>query len=115
MTLAKGFSYTARRVGCTACVLSVWLHHKYLDVGSAVDCGIICGCQRPIAESTRAADDADIDAARTGMDDVPQTVRGRLKRVYHSDDRAQGKMHIVFIQTGGTIDKDYPRRPGVRF
>ena len=98
----------------TACVLGVWLHHKYtMDVGSSVDRINNFAAENGLRRSASIQRVMRIIMPpEFGWSEIPSTVRGKLKRVYNSDDREKGKMHIVFIQTGGTIDKDYPRSSG---
>jgi hypothetical protein len=102
----------------TGMVLAFWLHRKYsMPVAAAVTETIEHAAangatRKPSVEQVMQF--AIGPGARTMLPSMRQTAMmgGSGGAVAFGTPRVDDRMHITFLQTGGTIDKDYPRLMG---
>jgi len=120
--------------GRTGTILALWLHHRYsLPIPAAVtECMEFASANGAIRKpSIEALMQLLLGSAQRILPHIrnmqPERENGNLRgqtprsqpgqrtsagNTPSATPRLDGKLHISFIQTGGTIDKDYPRSKG---
>jgi L-asparaginase len=117
--------------GRTGTILALWLHHRYgLPIPAAVtECmehaskeggirkpsiealmQLLLGSAQRILPHIRNLQPERENGSMRGA--TPRIGVGSTNATPSATPRLDSKLHITFVQTGGTIDKDYPRSKG---